>query len=116
MQWNINASSSTEVIQMYPDSKVHGANMGPIWGRQGPGGPHVGPMNPAIWVLCAICTWEIMSTFYKWLCSQLYEFTTNDENVQIFNDLRDEIEGPITVDMQRSLGGNPEITVIGLPV
>ena len=33
-----------------PDSKVHGANMGPIWGRQDPGGPHVGPMNFAIWV------------------------------------------------------------------
>ena len=31
-----------------PDSKVHGANMGPIWGRQDPGGPHVGPMNIAI--------------------------------------------------------------------
>ena len=30
-------------------SKVHGANMGPIWGRQGTGGPHVGPMNIAIW-------------------------------------------------------------------
>ena len=29
----------------FPDSKVHGANMGPIWGRQDPGGPHVGPMN-----------------------------------------------------------------------
>ena len=27
------------------DSEVHGANMGPIWGRQDPGGPHVGPMN-----------------------------------------------------------------------
>ena len=27
----------------YPDSKVHGANLGPIWGRQDPGGPHVGP-------------------------------------------------------------------------
>ena len=33
----------------FPDSKVHGANMGPIWGRQDPGGPHVGPMNFAIW-------------------------------------------------------------------
>ena len=32
-----------------PDSKVHGANMGPIWGRQNPGGPHVGPMNFVIW-------------------------------------------------------------------
>ena len=32
-----------------PDGKVHGANMGSIWGRQDPGGPHVGPMNIAIW-------------------------------------------------------------------
>ena len=32
-----------------PDSKVHGAYMGPIWGRQDPGGPHVGPMNCVIW-------------------------------------------------------------------
>ena len=34
----------------YPDSRVHGANMGPIWSRQDPGVPHVGPMNFAIWV------------------------------------------------------------------
>ena len=32
-----------------PDNKVHGANMGPIWGRQVPGGSHVGPMNFAFW-------------------------------------------------------------------
>ena len=34
----------------YPNSIVHGANMEPIWGRQDPGGIHVGPMNFAIWV------------------------------------------------------------------
>ena len=34
-----------------PDNKVHGANMGPIWGRQDPGGPHVSPMNFAIWAV-----------------------------------------------------------------
>ena len=28
-----------------PDSKVHGANTGPIWGRQDPGWPHAGPVN-----------------------------------------------------------------------
>ena len=28
-----------------PDSNVHGGNMGPIWGRQDPGGPHIGPMK-----------------------------------------------------------------------
>ena len=38
-----------------PDSKVHGANMGPIWGWQDPGGPHVGPMNFAIWDSIAPC-------------------------------------------------------------
>ena len=31
-----------------PDSKVHGVNVGPIWGRQDPDGPHVGSMNFAI--------------------------------------------------------------------
>ena len=31
------------------DTKVHGANMGPIWSRQDPGGPHVGTKNFAIW-------------------------------------------------------------------
>ena len=35
----------------FPDSKLRGANMGPIWGRQDPGGPHAGPMNFAIWVV-----------------------------------------------------------------
>ena len=36
---------STNFLIHYPDSKVHGANMGPIWGQQDPGGPHVGPVN-----------------------------------------------------------------------
>ena len=39
------------MLEACPDSKVHGANMGPIWGRQDPAGPHVGPMNFAIWHL-----------------------------------------------------------------
>ena len=33
------------LMDLIPDSKVDGANMGPVWGRQDPGGPHVGPMN-----------------------------------------------------------------------
>ena len=61
--------------------------MGPIWGRQDPGGPHVGPMNLAIWdmfdiqsiifsarhmlstnfmALCKIVV--ILSTTSKWHC------------------------------------------------
>ena len=34
-----------------PDSKVHGTNMEPTWVLSAPGGPHVGPMNLAIWVI-----------------------------------------------------------------
>ena len=34
---------------MNPDSKVHGANMGPTFVLSVPGGPHVGLMNLAIW-------------------------------------------------------------------
>ena len=36
-------------IKVHPDNKVHGAYMGPTWGRQDPGGLHVGPMILAIW-------------------------------------------------------------------
>ena len=32
-----------------PNNKIHGANMGPILGRQDLGGPHAGPMNFANW-------------------------------------------------------------------
>ena len=31
----------------FPESKVHGANMGPTWVLPSPGGPHVGPINLA---------------------------------------------------------------------
>ena len=30
------------IVSNIPDSKVHGAKMGPLWGRQDPGGRHVG--------------------------------------------------------------------------
>ena len=46
---NFRAGEENLYITVVPDSKVHWANMGPIWGEQDPGGPHVGPMNFAIW-------------------------------------------------------------------
>ena len=39
------------LLSPLPESKVHGANMGSIWGRQDPGGPQVGPMDFAIWAV-----------------------------------------------------------------
>ena len=35
----------------FHDSKVHGAKVGPTWGRQDPSGPHAGHMNVIIWVV-----------------------------------------------------------------
>ena len=32
-------------ISGFPDSTVHGTNMGPTWVLSAPDGPHVGPMN-----------------------------------------------------------------------
>ena len=33
---------------IYPESKIHGANVGHTWGRQDPGGPHIDYMNLVI--------------------------------------------------------------------
>ena len=45
----------------HPNSKVHGSNMWPIWGRQDPDGPHVGPMNFAIWEVIIMINWSILT-------------------------------------------------------
>ena len=36
------------VLRFFPDTKVHGANMDPISGRQDQGGPHVGHVILAV--------------------------------------------------------------------
>ena len=40
---------------MYPDSKVHGANMEPTWVLWAPGGPQVGPIGLAVRVSICLC-------------------------------------------------------------
>ena len=47
--------------QVNPGSKAPGANMGPSWGQQDPDGPHVGPLNFAIWV----DTWITRQVYFK---------------------------------------------------
>ena len=37
------------ILLTAPNNKVYGAYMGPTWGRQDPGGPHVGHTSLAIW-------------------------------------------------------------------
>ena len=55
---------SINVDNVTPDSKVHGANMGPTWVLSAPDGPHVGPMNLAIRDSCVSpCTASIPVVF-----------------------------------------------------
>ena len=60
------SASYDVVFGIFPDSKIHGANMGPIWGRQDPGEPHAGPMNFAICVITGVCLWGIYSDLGRW--------------------------------------------------
>ena len=46
-----------------PDSKVHGANMGPTWVLSAPDGPHIGPMSLAIRVY-ALRWWGICHSLH----------------------------------------------------
>ena len=52
----------------YPDSKVHGANMGSTWVLSSPDGPHVGPMNRAIrvgtWLCCVLVGYGCIKPIY----------------------------------------------------
>ena len=45
-----------EKVLQLPWKQVPGANMGHIWGRQDPGGPHFGPRKFAVWVVIPCLT------------------------------------------------------------
>ena len=64
-------------LQGIPDSKVHGANMGPIWDRQDPGEPHVGPMNLAIWDVSALIIIIKFNTLYIYILCMHYLMVVN---------------------------------------
>ena len=69
--WKLNKKNIKVKIPYakYPDSKGRGANMGPICGRQDPGGPYVGPMNFAIWV--AANFFQVQCVDYHFTLQQL---------------------------------------------
>ena len=69
--------SRPRLLIMVPDSKVHGVNMGPIWGRLDPCGPHVGPMNFAIW---GITKWLIE---LKYLIDPYFHLELTSFNIAI---------------------------------
>ena len=58
-------------IQRFPDSKVHGTNMGTTWALPTPDGPHVGPMNLAIrYVSCRAASF-VMQCVISWYVGPL---------------------------------------------
>ena len=60
------------ILEEYPNSKVHVAYMGPTWGRQDPGGHHVGPMNLANRVWVKYYT-NSLRTLYQWLNTRMWQ-------------------------------------------
>ena len=59
----------------FPDSKVHGANMGPTWVLSAPDEPHVGPINLAIRVASKILD-EQNLTYKIWRRYDMETITT----------------------------------------
>ena len=49
-EWTASSASKSHTRHGALMARLMGPTWGPIWGRQDPGGPHVGPMNFAIWV------------------------------------------------------------------
>ena len=57
-------------LGIIPDSKVYGPSMGPIWGRQDPSGPQVGPMDLVIW--------DALIIYIRYLVQQIVMFVHCD--------------------------------------
>ena len=70
---------------MFPDSKVHGANMGPTWVLAAPGGPHFGPMILAIRELLGI--WHGLSFTNTSKPSPLTRAVCDDTDALLSNQL-----------------------------
>ena len=71
-------SSAVAYYQIvFPHSKVHGANMGPIWDQQDSGGPHVGPHEEPCYLGC-LRLFDLLAYFWLvWLAIRdLYRMIT----------------------------------------
>ena len=64
-----------DALQHDPDSKLHGANMGPTWVLLAPDGPHVGPMNLAIRGVKDVI---FLSGTYPTLDALLYKYSVHN--------------------------------------
>ena len=60
-----------------PDSKVHGANMGPAWVLSAPDGPQVGPMNHAIGDAIAFSLHSLQTQTYPGSNKECWSYSIN---------------------------------------
>ena len=74
--WPMELVLTSPCLEPHPDSKVHGTNMGPIWGQQDPDGPHVGPMNFAICVQSMKPGLVLMCPTYLTYCKTIVSTVT----------------------------------------
>ena len=61
---NYGSLSFTKGIMTFPNSKVHGPNLGPTWVLSAPDEPHAGPMNLAIRVGIAYIPLNYIQIYY----------------------------------------------------
>ena len=55
-KWRTSCDHHGRFAFLFPDSKVHGSHMGPIWGRQDPGGPIWAPWTLLPGFVCFLAT------------------------------------------------------------
>ena len=97
----------------FPDSKVHGANMRPIWVRQDPGGPHVDPKNSAIWGiylemgLINCCFSQSISSALL-TCSNLLNDSIRQAVIKASENFNDELINPSSQGSRRQLRHGPK--------
>ena len=83
---NVYGGEFTQNLIVDPDSKVPGSYMGPAWGRQDPGGRHVGPMILAIWGVSLLPDRE-MSYLKPYILYQEVLATDYTSLLSVWNDL-----------------------------
>ena len=77
-----NLDQTNESQESSPDSKVHGANMGPTWALLALDGPHVGSMNLAIRVM-------------QWTWCYVWTLACQEDDGQVMMDLWASYDGPM---------------------
>ena len=70
-------STLSRINISFPDSKVHGANMGPTWVLSAPDGPHFGPMRLATRVVIVVICDEVCQLPEPFQCWWMIENEIN---------------------------------------